>query len=257
VFRKFSAWIIVPCYNEEKRLSIKLFTEFLASHQDIGICFVNDGSHDRTIRVLENIQKEFPTQVALLNSRKNRGKAEAVRSGFFYVSQLSYSQYIGFWDADLATPLSEIEDFIQILNSNKNIIIASGSRISRMGALIERTFLRNLEGKIFAILSSFVLGLKFRDTQCGAKVIERETALKIFTAPFISRWCFDVEIFARLRNLLGQTRVKETIYEVPLQQWKEIPESKIRFKDSMKMILDLGRIFIHYRGRSRHETFYL
>lgn len=247
MFRPFKVWIVVPCFNEENRLRRNAFAEFISAHHDVGFCFVNDGSADGTLQVLNEIREDFPLQVALLDLEINGGKAEAVRSGITYISELSVSPYIGFWDADLATPLEEIDIFLKILSSNQDLLVASGSRISRMGAFIERTPSRDLEGKVFAALSSSVLGMKFRDTQCGAKLFEREIALKIFTNPFISRWCFDVELFARIRDLIGRNRVNRAVYEVPLQQWKEIPGSKIDLKGSLGMLFDLGKIFLHYR----------
>ena len=244
--KDFPVWIVVPCYNEEKRLGRRAFAEYLSIHNDVGFCFVNDGSKDGTIEVIRNIRDDFPGQVALLDLGRNYGKAEAVRSGVSHVSQLYSCRYIGFWDADLATPLEEIDNFLKILSSNDELLVASGSRISRMGACIERTPFRYMEGKFFAALSSAVLGLKFRDTQCGAKLFEKEIALRIFAEPLISRWCFDVELFARIRDLMGHAEVKRVVYEVPLQKWKEIPGSKMDIKGSMGMILDLGKIFLHY-----------
>ena len=139
IYKDFPVWIVVPCYNEEKRLERSAFAEYLSIHNDVGFCFVNDGSKDGTIEVIRKVREDFPCQVVILDLKNNRGKADAVRSGVFYVSELSFSPYIGFWDADLATPLEEIDGFLKILRSNKDLIVASGSRISRMGACIERT----------------------------------------------------------------------------------------------------------------------
>lgn len=245
----FQVWMVVPCYNEGKRLNVRAFEEYISLHDNVGFCFVNDGSTDRTNEVIRNIKEDFPGQVTLLDLTKNQGKAEAVRSGVSHVSKLSCSHYIGFWDADLATPLQEIDDFLKILSSNNELIVASGARISRIGAQVERTTLRSLEGKLFAALSSGILGLKFNDTQCGAKIFDRKIAISIFKEPFISRWCFDVELFARIRNLIGNEGIKKVAYEVPLQKWKEIPGSKVDLKGRVGMILDLGKILLHY-GRT-------
>jgi len=249
MYGRLKVWIIVPCYNEEKRLQPGRFAEYLSSRGDTGFCFVNDGSSDGTMKALEGMEESFPMRTMVLDLGENRGKGEAVRAGVRHVSEIASSEYIGFWDADLATPLEEIGYFLEILDSDDGFIVASGSRISRMGAFIQRTPLRNLEGKLFSSLSSGVLGLKFRDTQCGAKLFDASIASAVFARPFISRWCFDVELFARIRDLLGPSLVGSRVCEVPLRRWTEIGGSKVTLKGSVGMIIDLGRIFFHY-GRT-------
>ena len=247
--KKFRAWIIVPCYNEEKRLRPRCFAEYISSREDVGFCFVNDGSCDGTMDVLRRIVAPFPGRTAILDLKTNGGKGEAVRAGVRHVSEFVSSEYIGFWDADLATPLGEIDDFLDILDSGEGFVVTSGSRIPRMGAFIERTPLRDLEGRIFASLSSGILGLKFRDTQCGAKLFDSSLAADVFGRPFISRWCFDVELFARLRDILGPSRMKREVCEVPLKRWTEVAGSKVTLGGTICMILDLGRILLYY-GRA-------
>ncbi|EFC91084.1 glycosyl transferase family 2 [Dethiosulfovibrio peptidovorans DSM 11002] len=241
-------WIIVPCFNEGRRLNLDAFRKYLRSHEDTGFCFVDDGSQDNTWARLEPMRSGFPRQTTALHLNRNSGKAEAVRSGInFTLKRTATARYVGFWDADLATPLDEIDSFRHILRENDSFAVASGSRIRRMGASIERSVLRDLEGRVFAALASLVLGLGFRETQCGAKLFERSLAERIFQDPFISSWGFDVEIFARVLRLYGRERTKKLICEVPLRSWREIPGSKMDLAGKLRSLTDLVLIFHRYR----------
>ena len=109
--------IIIPCYNEEKRLPLNAFLFFVKENKNVQFLFVNDGSKDNTLDLLKNISSQNECFL-MLDLHKNVGKAEAVRQGILYAEEHFNSNYIGFWDADLATPLNEIERFIHCLKKN-------------------------------------------------------------------------------------------------------------------------------------------
>ena len=111
-----SARIVVPCYNQESRLDVPKFRDFMSSSHSIVFLFVNDGSTDGTLQLLESLKKSDPTKFAILNLQQNCGKAEAVRRGFLSAIE-SQPDYVGFWDADLATPLDVIGEFIDVAES--------------------------------------------------------------------------------------------------------------------------------------------
>lgn len=251
---KLQAWIIVPCFNEERRLDIVAFQEYILSHKEIGFCFVDDGSQDGTYEIIGKVASCFPKQVTTKRLLQNSGKGEAIRTGINHVlATQKASRYVGYWDADLATPLEEIDSLLGTLKDGRSYLVASGSRITRMGASIERTLLRYADGKLFSFLASVVLGLKFRDTQCGAKLFECALAEKIFQKPFLSSWAFDVELFARIRSLYGKANTRKIVCEVPLYSWKEVPGSKITYSSQLKMLFDLLRISLHYRPFPRED----
>ena len=106
--------LVIPCYNEAQRLPITQFQQFMQQNPQIGLCFVNDGSSDKTQEVLQKLIEEFP-QARVLELAKNGGKAEAVRQGMLFLAPEDWD-YVGFWDADLATPLSEIQSFLPVLS---------------------------------------------------------------------------------------------------------------------------------------------
>src|SRR5207248_10840878 len=112
---------------------------------------------------------------------------------------------IGFWDADLATPFSELPGFLAILESRAAIQIVIGARVRLLGRDISRRPSRHYVGRVGATLIASSLGLAVYDTQCGAKLFRvNDTMRKVFAAPFLSRWIFDVEIIARFVQMRGR-----------------------------------------------------
>lgn len=242
--KTISLCLIVPCYNEEKRLNLAKFEDFLNSHRDISICFVNDGSKDQTL----NILKEFSNsneRASFLDLSKNGGKAEAVRQGFLHHIDKDFD-YIGYWDADLATPLSEVDPIFNMAIKH-NAISVMGSRILRLGGNINRVWYRHILGRTFATSASILLNLPIYDTQCGAKIFNRELYTKIFNEAFNSYWLFDVELLFRIKDLKGQNVDDLRIYEYPLSSWKDETGSKLKITDFLKAPFELIKIYLKHR----------
>lgn len=231
--------IIIPCYNEGKRLPIKDFETFIAENE-VHFCFVNDGSKDNTIQVLQQIQEKFKYKVQICDLNPNIGKANAVRQGILSVYK-NYD-YVGYLDADLATPLYEINNLMNEFASNTKLKLVFGSRILTLNSSIERKAYRHYFGRIIATCISIILQLNIYDTQCGAKLFKKELVEECFEKEFISRWLFDVEIFKRIKAITGKN-AKNIIKEMPLQQWIDVDESKITFFDMLKVPLELLKIY--------------
>src|SRR4051794_39367359 len=145
--------IVVPCHNEAQRLRLRDFREFVARHPGISFLFVNDGSTDRTGALLDEIAAG-PKHFSALHLAQNRGKAEAVRQGVLAAAQGS-SGYIGYWDADLATPLAAIPSFVSALNRLPQISIVLGTRLQLAGHDIRRKPIRRMLGKLFSRVTGF------------------------------------------------------------------------------------------------------
>ncbi|WP_222934233.1 glycosyltransferase [Polaribacter pectinis] len=238
--------IIIPCYNEEKRLPTKTFLKFI-QNKDIHFCFVNDGSSDNTIDVLNSIKIKEPDKVLVINNNKNVGKAEAIREAVLELYNLKLYDYIGFFDADLATPLFEIENLRNYFIINDSLILVMGSRIKRMGANVNRKFHRFLFGRIFAtIISANVLKLPVYDTQCGAKLFSTKIPVAVFNDKFITKWLFDVELIIRIKKLFGNDII-EKIVEYPLLEWVEKGESKVKFTDFLNTPKEILKIKRKYK----------
>ncbi len=237
--------IVIPCFNEAQRLDPRLFVSFLTDNSELFFLFVDDGSTDDTAEKLEQISEQTSSQSEVLKIAENRGKAEAVRRGVLKALKKKPS-HIGYWDGDLATPLSEIPLFVDYgSDTNKKMIF--GSRIQRLGADIHRHWYRHYPGRIIAVWINLILKLPIHDTQCGAKLIEKELAGQIFTEPFTSTWLFDVELFARIIALFGRDKAAQMIYEIPLQRWTDVGESKISPGYLPKIPVELLKIYWKYR----------
>lgn len=178
---------------------------------------------------------------------KNSGKAEAVRTGILKAAKETNADYIGFWDADMSTPLQEINWFIEFSGGNLHHDIVMGSRISRLGSNIDRKMMRHYLGRVFATFTSVILKLKVYDTQCGAKLFKREIADSLFNNPFRSAWFFDVELLARFIKIYGHSKTYEKVLEVPLTQWEEVKGSKLKALDFLKVPFELLKIKRHYK----------
>lgn len=239
--------IAVPCYNEGKRLPVQAFLDFAVTHKEFIFCFVNDGSSDGTSDILIQMAAICPEQVTVINRKENKGKGESIREGMNYLMERYGVSYVGFIDADLATPLTEMKILADIM-MQRNYSMVCGSRIKRMGAAIDRYMIRHIIGRIFATLISWSLRLPFYDTQCGAKLfLVADVREHIFDKSFLSRWLVDVEIVKRLQQKLGYEQSYVRIYEYPLNEWHEVGQSKINIADIFRIPLDLLRIHFFYR----------
>jgi glycosyltransferase involved in cell wall biosynthesis len=239
--------LVVPCYNEERRLKIDPISDFLSSHVNASFCFVDDGSVDGTLRALEALKAVCPERIQVLTLARNSGKAEAVREGALHVRSSSPRVgYIGYWDADLSTPLKELDGLMAAFEEGAECRLVLGSRVKRLGSNIERRAARHYLGRVFSTFSSQLLDLPVYDSQCGAKVFRAELTDVLFGEPFITHWLFDVEILVRLRNHVGRDMFLKAAIEVPLTAWLEVAGSKLKASHMAKVPFELLRIRSKY-----------
>ncbi|MEE8541056.1 MAG: glycosyltransferase [Desulfobacterales bacterium] len=238
--------IAIPCYNEELRLPVQRFRDFAEKEDNYRFLFVDDGSTDRTADILQALQVERPDRFSVMRLGRNFGKAEAVRQGFM-ASFDSAVEFIGFWDADLSTPLEALPSCVMTFQQRPSVEMVFGSRVKLMGWDIRRHALRHYVGRCCATAVSLILGLPIYDTQCGAKVFRvTDTLRKIFAEAFRTKWLFDVELIARFiqeNKTLRVTELERRIYELPLPVWHDVPGSKIRPIDFVTALIDLIRIY--------------
>lgn len=246
------ATIVVPCFDEARRLRPEAFEAFAARVPGVAFLFVDDGSRDGTRERLADLVRRDPERFALLDLPENRGKGEAVRAGIR--AARPDAGLLGYWDADLSTPLDEIPRFAAELEAHPRCDLVLGSRVLLLGRNLERSALRHYAGRVFATCASLALGLAVYDTQCGAKLFRDTPEMRgLFAAPFLSRWCFDVELIARLaaaRRARGGTPAAEAIRELPLRTWRDVPGSKVGALDLPRALVDLWRIRRRYGGAS-------
>jgi glycosyltransferase involved in cell wall biosynthesis len=251
--------IVIPCYNEAERLKVSEFTSFISGCVGVDFIFVNDGSSDGTSALLRDICSREPARFHCVDLAQNSGKAEAVRQGFLKGFAMGYD-LLGFWDADLATPLYEISLFRDEMCAQK-VQIVIGSRVRLLGRSISRSEPRHYLGRLFAMCASLVLDLPVYDTQCGAKLFRNSDALRrVFAVPFTTRWTFDVEILARFlvlsRKDPGLSLGAMTV-EHPLREWHDVPGSKVKWHDFVKSAKDLAKIYLYLRREGRSSAGFL
>ncbi len=233
--------IVIPCYNECDRLPEQEISDFLKNSEDVQLLLVNDGSVDTTGMLLDKLASENE-KLSVLHLPHNCGKAEAVRRGILK-SLEDKPTCVGYWDADMATPLGEIENFIKMMEDN-NYDAVIGCRLARLGSKVYRKKSRHYLGRIFATVVSSMLNISVYDTQCGAKLFRSDLAEKIFKEPFITRWLFDVELIKRILKIYGPDKTREKIYEYPLMQWADVGGSKLKFSSMLKVPFLLLKIFL-------------
>jgi dolichyl-phosphate beta-glucosyltransferase len=241
--------IVIPCYNEASRLPAEKFVEFLHQQHDIDFLFVNDGSKDDTLEVLQRLERACGPSVKVLHKPVNAGKAEAVRDGMLRAIKERNSAFVGFWDADLATPLDTIPQMMQKLIDYPRFQMAFGSRVRLLGRNVERDAVRHYLGRVFATAVSIMLRLPIYDTQCGAKIFRVTPELpQVLSQPFITRWVFDVEILARFIALHNRNvqPLHDSIYEFTLDIWQDVAGSKVKPGDFLLAFLDTFRIYRKY-----------
>jgi glycosyltransferase involved in cell wall biosynthesis len=241
--------LIVPCFNEEHRLPVDALRDFRLEGARLEICFVNDGSTDGTLALLQSIAAGDPSRFSVINMGENRGKAEAVRRGMVEAFARK-PDLVGYWDADLATPLDQLEQFLKIFESRAEIEMVFASRVRLLGRSISRDPRRHYVGRVGATLISTSLGMAIYDTQCGAKLFRTSDSMRdVLTTPFLSRWIFDVEIIARFIQRRTRAVAAEAIYELPIMVWRDVKGSKVKSTDFVRALKDLWTIHRAYNRR--------
>ncbi len=223
--------IVIPAYNEEKRLGLTLqemHRYFDKKQYTYEVIVINDGSYDKTEE--EALQSSIfkSGNLKIFRNNVNKGKGFSVKKGIM----ASKGDYVLFSDADLSTPIGEVEKLFSALNEKYDIAI--GSR-SIKGAQIEvhQPFYREYMGKFFNKLVRVFVLKGIIDTQCGFKLFKGKIARDIAVRMRIDSFAFDVEMLY-LAKLSG-CRIKE----VPIT-WINSPQSRVDpIKDSLKMFFDV------------------
>jgi dolichyl-phosphate beta-glucosyltransferase len=233
--------IIIPAYNEEKRITkslIEIDQYLRAQKYDYEIIVVNDGSQDKTAEIVEKLNDpghplgNTPIKnLYLIDNKKNMGKGFVVRQGFLR----AMGEYRLFTDADNSVSINQVENFMPYFNDGYSIVI--GSR-SVKGAILNpaQPRCRRFLGNVFSIMVKAINGLRgIKDTQCGFKIFNSKSADALCPKCKINRWAFDVEILI-LAQKLGYK-----IKEVPVI-WKNNIYSRVDFKSMFGSIIDLIKI---------------
>jgi dolichyl-phosphate beta-glucosyltransferase len=236
--------IIIPMYNEEKRVS-KTIEKIVQYMQEKGneyeILTVDDGSTDNTLEVVGKLVEQNDN-IRLLKNPGNKGKGYSVKHGMLKAKK----DCVLFSDADLSTPIEELEKMIPELQAFDVVI---GSRKTEGSDIqVKQPFYRTLAGKIFPIVVNIILLPNIKDTQCGFKLFTKKAAQEVFNLQTIDGFSFDAEI------LFIANKKKYNIKEVPVI-WINDADSKVRIiRDSMRMFKELLKIrWNNFRGKYKDK----
>lgn len=221
---------IVPAYNESERLAVSLpkILDYVRRQElPSEIIVVNDGSQDDTAHVVRRFMAANP-DVRLVENPGNRGKGYSVRNGMLHAT----GDVVLFTDADLSSPIYEADKLFAAIRQGADVAI--GSRWLQRDLQTERQpWYRQLYGRMFNLALRLVLGLRYRDTQCGFKAFTRRAVQTIFTRQRVERWGFDPELLFLADKFEFRTA------EVPVE-WAHDHRSKISpLRDGMKMMVEM------------------
>jgi dolichyl-phosphate beta-glucosyltransferase len=234
--------IIIPCFNEERRLQKEPLLQLLHSGADIALILINDGSTDNTHLLLEEIKQANQQAVTVISYSHNQGKAYAVFKGMEYALYNNNSAFIGYLDGDLSTSIDEFLNLVETA-SRQQADYAFGSRIKMLNHTIYRSVFRHICGRIITTIIDLRYQLSIYDTQCGAKVFTPDVVKILTRTPFKTRWLFDVEIFLRIRE--AEIAIKGL--EVPLRKWTHYGNSKISLLSTPRICGDLILLAKYYK----------
>ncbi len=235
--------IVLPAYNESARIAATL-DKILAYAAQRGwnaeILVVNDGSTDNTAEIVREYGERHPT-LQLLENPGNRGKGYSVRNGVLHAR----GDIVLFSDADLSSPIPEADKLFAAIAEGADI--AMGSRWLKSELQIHRQPLyRQLFGRIFNLALRMILGLNFKDTQCGFKAFTRNAAQTIFPLQKIERWGFDPELLYLAR------RFGFTVKEVAVA-WSHREGTRINpLRDGIRMFGEV--LYIRWNAVTRKYT---
>ena len=237
--------VIVPAYNEETRLpsTLNRIIEYLDGKQFsfAEILVVDDGSRDGTAAVISDFARRHPC-VRLVPNPGNRGKGYSVRHGMLEAR----GDWALFTDADLSAPIEELEKLTEAAR-RESAEVAIGSRaLDRSLVGVHQPLLREYAGRFFNLVMRAVTGLRFRDTQCGFKLFQREAARRIFAMQRLERFGFDAEVLF-IAGRMGYRTV-----ETPVR-WNDVAGSKVGTLQGLNGFVDLLRIRIN-SWVGRYET---
>jgi dolichyl-phosphate beta-glucosyltransferase len=224
--------VIIPAYNEEQRLgeSLPRIFEHLASQPYTWeVVVVDDGSSDATREVAQQLGEGYPCRV--LRNEPNRGKGYSIRRGMLEAK----GAFRLFSDADLSTPIEELDKFWQHVDAGYDVVIGSRA-LEQSDLVVRQAFYREWMGRVFNLLVRTMLVGGIHDTQCGFKLFSARAAETIFPKQTLSGFAFDVELMVLARK--HGFKIKEA----PVR-WINSPASKVSaWRDSTRMFLDLLRL---------------
>jgi len=233
--------VIIPVYNEQKRIvrSLKHILEFLKAQTYCSeVLIVDDGSEDQTVEVIQKTCQGTDL-VRVIQNGQNLGKGGAVRSGMLQAR----GDYVFFTDADLSVPFDTIAPFLAKLEEGFDLAIGTRSK-NRDIVEVRQPLYREMMGRVYTVISNWILSLNVSDFTCGWKGFCREVAQDLFGRQRLTGWSFDAEILF----LANMKRYR--LIEIPVR-WRNDAATKVRlWKDVIESLIELLQVrFYEYQGK--------
>jgi glycosyltransferase involved in cell wall biosynthesis len=210
--------IIIPCFNEAHRLNINQFRIYLNDYTDFHLCFVNDGSQDETLSMLNKFQKEFSDRITVIDMKKNQGKSAAIRAGVRYYYSNKNVSYIVYLDADLSSDYENFNELLEKLKKENKLNIVFDSR-NKGNQNIRRDFLR----KLFSILIVSLLHLNFKtpfeSMTYELRNFKRSYVTVLSSSTFTSAWIVTYDLLAELKNYYKKKNILNYLINILSIQW--------------------------------------
>jgi dolichyl-phosphate beta-glucosyltransferase len=222
--------VVIPLFNEEKRLkNLKIINEFLKSQKiKSELIVVNDGSSDKTLRLIKRLSEQFPLKI--ITYKSNCGKGYALKTGMLAAK----GKYHMFTDIDLSTPIETINQFLK--HANKYQIIIGTRKHSKSQVIIRQPKWREFMGKVYTLLSNLILNVNVTDLTCGFKFFSKDASQEIFSRITTNRWGFDAEAIMLARQF------KYKLLEVPVI-WSNERQTRVKLpQDAISSLLELIKI---------------
>ena len=227
-----SLTIIIPAYNEEKRIG-KTLEEYCTHFKSSKILVVLNGCRDKTLDVVKNYSKKF-SNLEYIEFKSSIGKGGAIIEGF----KISQTDLIGFVDADGSTPTTAYQDLVNKINGFDGILASRwirGAEIKKKQPLSRRLFSR-----LFNLLVRTIFIIPVSDTQCGAKLFTKTVIKNILSNLGTTKWAFDIDLLYQLK------RRKYKIIEIPTT-WRDSKESRLNLRRTIpEMFLAIIRLRLIY-----------
>ena len=226
--------VIIPAYNEGQRIGetlLKIGEFFKKKNYDYEIIVVDDGSSDDTILKAESSIVATEGRLRVVKNGINKGKGFSVKSGILNSS----AEFILFSDADISTPIEEVDRLLEYVKKDYDVVIGSRS-ITGSSVVVHQPWYRELMGKVFNLFVKMLIMRGFNDTQCGFKLFKGDVAREIARHMRINGFAFDVE-------MLHIAKIKKYNIKECGVLWENSPESKVKlFHSPLNMFLDLFKI---------------
>jgi len=228
--------LVIPAYREATRIldGLRKVTDYLSRQAYPWECIiVDDGSPDETASIVEAFIEKHPEPTLRLLREPHRGKGAAVRAGVL----ASCGEFVLFSDADLSTPIGEVERFFPLLEGGYDVVI--GSREAEGAKRFDEPYRRHVVGRVFNLAVRTLAVKGFQDTQCGFKAFRRDAARRLFQCQKLERFSFDVEILFLAKKFGLKTAV------VPVQWYYSEFSTMNVLEDGFLMFLDVLKVRLY------------